>query len=87
MHNKTRVRIPISRLDPEWSCLTYVIDDERISLPLTAANLQKAADIWTAVMVTEWFGRDPSKIFFYVPQIAVYQSRIHVEAEDIEAFN
>jgi hypothetical protein len=38
-------------------------------------------------MVTEWFAKDNTKIFFYVPQIAVYQpGRIRVEPTDIEQF-
>lgn len=88
MHNRTRIRIPIERLDPEWCCLTYVdvTTDERVSLPLTAENLQQAADLWPADQVTEWFAKDPHKIFFYVPQIAVYQKNIHVEPEDIQTF-
>lgn len=87
MFNKTRVRIPISRIDPATACLTYVLNDERISLPFTEDNLQKAADLWTADMVNEWFAVDQSKIFFYVPQIAVYQpDGIPVYETDIERF-
>ena len=85
MHGKTRVKIPVSRIDPQYACLTYVLDGKRTSLPFSAENLALAAKIWTADMVTEWFARDPSKIFFYVPQVAVYQpGGIVVEEADIE---
>jgi len=85
MHNRTRIKIPFSRIDPEYAVLTYVLNEERITLPLTEENLSKTAEIWTDTLVTEWFGKDQSKIFFYVPQIATYQpDGIHVEAGDLE---
>jgi hypothetical protein len=87
MHSKTRINIPISRLDPDYCVLTYVLDENRISLPLTLENLEKVAGIWTDEMVEAWFAKDHSKIFYYVPQIAVYQPQgIPVQREDIEAF-
>lgn len=87
MYNKTRVKIPVSRIDPEYASLTYVWEGERISLPFTAENRQRVAELWTADLVTEWFAKDNTKIFFYVPQIAVYQPcGIRVEEADIEQF-
>ena len=87
MNNKTRFKIPVTRLDPEHCVLTYVLRDERVSLPLTVENLEKAADIWDADMVQTWFAKDRTKIFFYVPQIAVYQPQgIPVQREDMEEF-
>lgn len=87
MKDKTRVKIPITRLDPEYCVLTYVLDDERVSLPLTAENLEHTAELWDADKVNAWFAKDPTKIFFYVPQIAVYQPQgIPVYREDIEVF-
>ncbi len=88
MHNKTRIRIPISRLDPDYTGLSYMLDDRRVSLQLTAQNLQETAALWTASLVTEWFAKDMHKIFFYVPQIAAYQpGGIHVEPGDVEQFS
>ena len=85
MHDKTRVKIPISRINPEFACLTYVLDEERISLLLTPENMQKTAELWAADMVNKWFAKDNSKIFFYVPQIAVYQAGgIPVQQTDIQ---
>ena len=87
MNNKTRFKMPVTRLDPDYCVLTYVLDEERVSLPLTPENLEKTADIWNADMVQTWFARDQSKIFFYVPQIAVYQPQgISVYREDVEEF-
>ncbi len=86
LYDKPRVRIPVSRLDPELSCLTYVINNERISLPLNHIAMKKTAEIWTAEMVTEWFAKDNTKVFFYVPQLATYQGQILVNPEDIEKF-
>lgn len=87
MNNKTRIKIPIAQLDPAYCVLTYVIDEERVSLPLNQANLEKAAEIWTADNVREWFAKDQSKIFFYVPQIAVYQPQgIAVQRDYIEEY-
>jgi hypothetical protein len=38
-------------------------------------------------MVQTWFAKDPSKIFYFVPQIAVYQPHgIAVNRDDIEEF-
>ncbi len=85
MAKYTRVRIPIERIKPDDAVLTYVLDDKRVNLPLNTKNLQHCAEIWTAEMVQEWFGRDQSKIFYYVPQIAVYQEGgIPIQASDIE---
>ena len=87
MNNKSRFKIPIVRLDPDYCVLTYVIEEERVSLSLTADNLEKTAEIWTAEMVQTWFAKDPSKMFYYVPQIAVYQPQgIAVNREDVEGF-
>lgn len=87
MNNKTRIKIPITQLDPAYCVLTYVINEERVSLELTKANLEKAAAIWTAAMVQEWFAKDSSKIFYYVPQVAVYQPQgISVQRENIEEY-
>ena len=87
MNNKTRIKIPITSLDPAYCVLTYVLNEERLSLELNPENLEKAAEIWTAEMVQEWFAKDNSKIFYYVPQVAVYQPQgIPVQREVIEVF-
>ena len=87
MYGKTRIKIPVERINADYACLTYVIDDTRISLPLNEENLTEAARIWDAAKVMEWFGKDQSKVFFYVPQIAVYQPEgIEVEKADLGSF-
>lgn len=84
LHDKPRFAIPLARLDHSWCVLTYVIDDERRALPLSAAALQEAAALWDESMVRSWFGRDQTKVFFYVPQVAVYQGRIDVTPADYD---
>lgn len=88
LHNRARVRIPVSRIDSGCACLTYVLDGERVSLPLSTETLREAASVWTADLVKQWFGKDQSMVFFYVPQVAVYQPKpIPVQREDIEVFH
>lgn len=87
MHNKTRIRVPLERIDPAYAALTYVLDEQRIALPFTQENLEQAAQIWSAEMVRRWFAVDRNRLFFYVPQVAVYQPEgIPVYPEDIEQF-
>jgi len=39
-------------------------------------------------MIQEWFAKDQSKIFYYVPQVAVYQPKgISVQRDYIEEYN
>ena len=84
LHDKPRFNIPIDRIDPGQSVLTYVIDEERMNLPLTAENIENAAALWDDELVSTWFGVDPTKAFFYVPQVAAYQGRIDVAAEEFD---
>jgi hypothetical protein len=85
LHDKPRFAVPLERLDPAWTVVTYVLDDERVSLAPSAANLQAVAELWDEAMVRTWFGKDPTKVFFYVPQVAAYQpGGIPVSAADLE---
>ena len=70
----SRIAIPLEALDPAHAVLTYMLDDRRVVLPLSAAHLERAAELWPAGMVEEWFARNRNMIFFYVPQAAVYQA-------------
>ena len=86
LHKKPRFDIPIDRIDPGQAVLTYVLDDERISLPFSSENLESSAELWDEALVRAWFGVDNTKVFFYVPQVAVYQGRIQVsQANYIES--
>lgn len=85
LHDKPRFVIPIERIDPARSVLTYVLDEERINLSFSEANLGETAALWDDEMVRAWFGIDRTKVFFYVPQVAAYQGRIDVTAADFEA--
>ena len=73
LSNHTRIAIPREIIDPDCAVLTYVFDEERISLPLTEDNLKQTASLWPAVRIKQWFAKNPNMIFFYVPQVAVYQ--------------
>ena len=87
MYNKTRLRIPIERLDPAYCVITYVLNNERVSLGLTLENLEKTANIWDADMVQTWFAKDRTKMFYYVPQVAIYQPQgVPIEQDDLEEF-
>jgi len=85
LYAKPRFRIPVERIDPEMTVISYVIDDERIILPFSAENRQRVADLWDEKLVRRWFGVDNTKVFFYVPQVAVYQGQISVTQDDYEA--
>ena len=69
----TRITIPLEAVDPDYSTLTYVLNDERVVLPLSVENLEQAALLWPEQRVRERFGKNPNMIFFYVPQVAVYR--------------
>ncbi|MDX1614898.1 MAG: hypothetical protein R3300_11355 [Candidatus Promineifilaceae bacterium] len=85
LHDKPRFVVPLERLDPEWTVITYVLNNQRVSLPLTPYNLQAVADLWDESLVREWFAKDQTKVFFYVPQVAAYQpGGIPVTAADLE---
>lgn len=87
MNNKNRIKIPVAELDPVFCVLTYVLNEERVALELTQENLEKAAQIWEADKVMEWFAKDPTKIFYYVPQVAVYQPQgIPIRREYLEEY-
>ncbi|HUF39578.1 MAG TPA: hypothetical protein VMN57_13715 [Anaerolineales bacterium] len=84
LHEKPRFNIPTDRLDPAWTILTYVLDDQRVSLPYSPDTLKQTADLWDEDRVRQWFGIDNTKVFFYVPQVAAYQGVITVTQGDFE---
>lgn len=69
----TRIAVPLEGLDTNLATLTYELDGSRVVKPLNAAALEEAAGIWDEALVRAWFGRDQSRMFFYVPQVAAYQ--------------
>jgi hypothetical protein len=56
-----------------------------VTLPLTNEVLEDIAELWTEEMVRRWFAVDPTKMFFYVPQVAIYQGHVIVDQDDFEA--
>jgi hypothetical protein len=84
LEGRVRLRIPISRIDGSRAVVTWHAEGDRVSLALDENSLARAAAEWPAERVTEWFGRDPTRLFFHVPQVATYQPRIQVEPGDLE---
>ena len=84
LSDKPRYRIPIDRIVGADAVITYVIDDERVNLSFGHESLERTSGIWDEAMIRDWFGRDQTKVFFYVPQVATYQGRIVVGPDDFE---
>jgi hypothetical protein len=85
MARKTRFRIPVDRLDPEWSAVTYEYEGRRVSRPLSSTVLREVSEHWTRDLVEKWFGVDSNRLFYYVPQIVTYQpGGISVSIDDVE---
>jgi hypothetical protein len=82
LYDKPRFEIPIERLDPGKTVVTYVLDEQRVNLPFSKQVLEDMADLWDEGMVRKWFGIDQTKVFFYVPQVAAYQGQIEVLRAD-----
>lgn len=81
-----RVALPLSSVPLEHSALTYELGGHRQVFPVTAASLARTAETWTENWVREWFGRDRSMMFDYVPQGAVYpEGGIPLRAEWFES--
>lgn len=84
MARRQRLRIPVDRIKPSKACLTWELDGLRESLPFEQDSLRRAARIWSSDLVVSWFGRDPERLFYYVPQVVTYQGRIDVTEHDVE---
>jgi hypothetical protein len=83
LFDKRRIAVPVERIDAEYSVMTYVYEDERVSLAFDKENLQNVAELWQEDLVREWFGKDQTRVFFYVPQLVTYR-RVPVSADDIQ---
>jgi hypothetical protein len=84
LHDRARINIPVERIDSGSAVLTWERDDGRISLPFAPTSLERARREWDADAIESWFGRDPTRLFFHVPQVAAYQPGIEVAASDVE---
>jgi hypothetical protein len=84
LHDRARLSIPVERIDAGSAVLTWDREDGRVSLPFDAETLERARDEWDDEAIRSWFGRDRTKLFFHVPQVAAYQPRIEVSADDVE---
>ncbi len=80
-----RVAIPIDRFDPAWTCITWEDEGTRVVAPISAETMHRVVAEWDEARVRHWFGRDPHKMFFHVPQIACYQpGGVRVEPRDLD---
>lgn len=87
MASLPRFAVPVAELDPDQAILTWVEGGEageRAVRRLGPAALAEAAEKWPASRVREWFGRDLTKMFFYVPQVMTYQGRVPLRPEWLE---
>lgn len=84
MHERPRLRIPLNRVDPAKSVLTYKQLGQRRSFLLSEDALVKAAQLWSPAEIEAWLGKDPEKLFYFVPQVVTYQGRVLVRPEDLE---
>jgi hypothetical protein len=73
MGPKPRVRVPLGRIVPTHAVLTYEWRGRRIRLPVTREHLAATAERWTAERIRRWFGRDQTRLFYFVPQVVTYQ--------------
>jgi hypothetical protein len=83
LHDRPRIAVPVERIEPAQAVLTWQLE-ERIVRPFGAPALAEAAALWDADLVREWFGRDRTRLFFHVPQVATYQGRVAVEGAEVE---
>ncbi len=81
-----RLAVPLSAIDPATAAVGYVdLDDQPHPYPLSEDSLKQLAVEWPAERVTSLYGRDRSKMFYHVPQVAVYQEGgVRVKAEWLE---
>jgi hypothetical protein len=85
LHDRARLRVPVERVEAGSAVVTWERENGRVSLPFGADALDRAQREWDAAEIRSWFGRDRTKLFFHVPQVAAYQPRIEVGAGDVEA--
>jgi len=77
-----RFRIPLRAVDPSWTVVSYEWKGRRVVERFSRDALGEASRLWTRKRVEEQFGRDPTMLFYYVPQVATYQpGGIAVEPE------
>lgn len=84
LHDRARLRIPVERIEAGSAVLTWDREDGRVNLPFGPATLEQARREWDDDEIRSWFGRDRTKLFFHVPQVAAYQPRIDVSQADVE---
>lgn len=82
---RPRIAVPVGEVDSALAVLTHAPAGRRQNLPLTREALDMVARIWTPELLQEWFGKDKTMMFYYVPQVAIYQKEpVVVRAEWLE---
>lgn len=84
LHERSRLRIPVERIEEGSAVLTWDRGEGRVRIPFGPEALERARSEWDADEIRSWFGRDRTKLFFHVPQVAAYQPRIDVVVADVE---
>ena len=80
LHDRDRLAVPVDRIDASRAVLTWDLG-ERVALPFGPAALGEAAALWDEELVRAWFARDPTRLFFHVPQVATYQGRVAADPD------
>jgi hypothetical protein len=80
-----RLAVPIGRLDPDWSVLTFEYDGVRQRFPLSSQHVQAAALLWTRDRIERWLGADETGWFRYVPQVITFRpGGVRIEPADVD---
>ncbi|MHB8757552.1 MAG: hypothetical protein ACYC6V_06025 [Bacillota bacterium] len=81
-----RLAVPLAAIDLATAAAGYVdLDDQPHPYPLNEDTLRQLAAEWPAERIASLYGRDRSKMFYHVPQVAVYQDDgVKVKAEWLE---
>lgn len=84
LHERPRIRVPVERIEASLAVVTWELAGRRATRPFGREALEEAAQTWTPDLVAQWFGRDRTRLFFHVPQVATYQQRVATEPSDVE---
>jgi len=80
-----RLAVPLERLDPDWTVLTYEYEGVRIRHPLATRHLKDAAELWTRDRIEQWLGVDDTGWFRYVPQVITFQlGGVRIDPADVD---
>ncbi|MDA8346865.1 MAG: hypothetical protein M0Z66_15595 [Thermaerobacter sp.] len=84
MKGVPRIAVPIEAVPPDLSVVTDVWDGERRRWRISPEVVSRLGAYWDEQTVDTWFGYHPDRLFWFVPQVAVYAERLPVRAEWVE---